>query len=190
MQRGFWRHSATTIETHRCKSFNEWSPCLGGMNATATEGTPEIEHGSGYCERSRDGGYFGIRCESCAAEDHYFDKLDARCRACGDLTPTTAPVVCALVFFFVAAAVIGSSTTAGRKEKHSTRYVALRKLIHKVHEAWNDSGMRFKGKGASDATQTQGLSLAACLNPCLHPLAGSACRAVSVRRRCTKRLPS
>eukprot|EP00966_Prymnesium_polylepis_P004010 91731-Prymnesium_polylepis.1 len=85
---GYWRHSTWTIETHRCKHDGDWTPCRGGIDAG--------RNGEGYCANETDGGYTGPRCELCIQERHYFDKIEVRCKACGDTTAMIAVVSCVL----------------------------------------------------------------------------------------------
>jgi hypothetical protein len=87
--RGFWRHSTSTVQTWYCKSSSDWSPCHGGVDA---EGYGALGMGSGYCEAAEDGGYMGVRCEACVAENHHFDKLDA----------SNVPAIPTPVFFLAA----------------------------------------------------------------------------------------
>lgn len=92
LTRQYWRHSDGTNQTWRCKSAGGFSPCLGGADAG--------DEGDGYCAP----GYRGLRCELCVNTDDapkYFDKLDVRCRDCGDVSARTVAIFCALVLLLL-----------------------------------------------------------------------------------------
>jgi hypothetical protein len=93
LTRGYWRHSALTIDMHGCKEDRVWTPCRGGANASST--------GEGYCAE----GYRGPRCELCAGQTYskHFDKLSASCKDCGDVTARTTVVASALLVVLLAA---------------------------------------------------------------------------------------
>jgi hypothetical protein len=55
LDHGYWRHSAAALETWRCESDGDWSPCRGGADAG--------HDGDAYCET----GYKGPRCERLSA---------------------------------------------------------------------------------------------------------------------------
>jgi hypothetical protein len=130
----YWRLSTLTTETYRCKEDGDWSPCKGGMNAG--------EVGDGYCKE----GYRGPRCEVCdgRAYQRYFDKLDARCHECGDMSARTAVLV-SLMFIIILAIVIGGSP-AGQRLTESESCSA-------VLQTWRYAGHLARG---GDAIQDQG----------------------------------
>ena len=130
---GNWRHSSATIETHNCKSDGSWTPCRGGDDAGAD--------GDGYCEP----GYRGPRCELCDGPAHtqYFDKLDARCRDCGDVKGRGIAVASTL------AAILLASVGLNSAMKRSEGSAACQKLLmwnRNAHAVWQAAGMRFKVK--------------------------------------------
>eukprot|EP00966_Prymnesium_polylepis_P242979 5619146-Prymnesium_polylepis.1 len=90
LSHGYWRHSARALETYRCKvGDGQWSPCKGGPAAG--------NGGEGYCEP----GHTGAFCEMCLGNstyDFYFDKLDARCHECGDITARAVAFAAVLLF--------------------------------------------------------------------------------------------
>jgi hypothetical protein len=86
---------------------------------------------------------FSRRCELCnGTNDQYFDKLDVRCRDCGDTTARAATVVCTGLFLF------GIFLTAREQDMHwgsiSRAASAVRKLIRRLRTIWRRAGMRFK----------------------------------------------
>jgi len=126
---GFWRHTARTAQALRCRSDGAWSPCLGGTNAGA--------EGDGYCAE----GYGGPRCELCISDDHFFDKLDARCHNCGNAAQLTAVFCC--VAFGLIAALGGAASTAWRRGSAPR---SLLKWIHMSRKLWRRATMRHKVK--------------------------------------------
>eukprot|EP00966_Prymnesium_polylepis_P164591 3805086-Prymnesium_polylepis.1 len=70
------------IEVRKCASNGNFTPCVGGADAGV--------EGVGYCAE----GYRGPRCEICSGLGYsrYFDKLEARCHDCGDMTLRTTVV--------------------------------------------------------------------------------------------------
>ena len=126
----YWRHSTATLETHLCKSDGSWSPCKGGADAGA--------EGDGYCAE----GYRGPRCELCdgPAYSRYFDKLEARCHACGDLTARTIVAVCLMLLLIL------SGTRIMRRLKRFNICSALLRSIRTVKAIWQEAGMRYKIK--------------------------------------------
>eukprot|EP00966_Prymnesium_polylepis_P331731 7387302-Prymnesium_polylepis.1 len=84
-------HSTSTMEIWRCKRSGSWSPCEGGSDAGGD--------GTGYCAA----GYRGPRCELCDSATRYFDKLDVRCRDCGNIAVKAIAVLCSLAFLILAA---------------------------------------------------------------------------------------
>ena len=129
---GAWRHSNLTLETWTCKSMGGWTPCRGGVNAG--------HEGNGYCAD----GHVGPRCELCDGEEHtrYFDKLDARCHDCGDVT---AVIGCST--FLVLLMTYGGSTITRRltTTTSSVCRIVLR-WLGVVKAAWETAGMRYKLK--------------------------------------------
>ena len=101
--------------------------------------------GDGYCNNDTHGGYHGPRCELCngLAYSKYFDRLEARCRDCGDVTArSTAIFVAALVLF---PAGVGFNTAS----KHLEGVRAFAILLRGARRAkviWKAAGMRFKVK--------------------------------------------
>ena len=106
---GYWRHSSATIETHYCRRSGSWTPCRGGAN--------EGEEGDGYCES----GYRGPRCELCdgPAYSRYFDKLEARCHDCGDMTARSVAMVCAMLLLVVLSTICGGESALLARIKDS-----------------------------------------------------------------------
>ena len=141
---GYWRHSTATIEIYRCKSDGSWSPCSGGGDAGSD--------GNGYCAD----GYRGPRCELCDARteySRYFDKLDARCHDCGDVSALAVAAFCVLLLVFLAAvggkraytAAVRCSARA-RTSRISRAVKRLTKPIRTSRKLWKMAGMRFKMK--------------------------------------------
>ena len=130
-----WRHTNATMQTRRCKSDGSWSPCQGGTDAGA--------EGDGYCAK----GYHGPRCELCngPAYSRFFDKLDARCHDCGDMTARTVVLMCAILLLILLAAISGSAAVTGRLTGSGGCRAPLL-LIRYVRAIWHDAGMRYKVK--------------------------------------------
>ena len=131
---GYWRHSVLTMETWRCKSNGDWTPCRGGADA----GTD----GDGYCQP----GYRGPRCEICAgpAYSKYFDKLDFRCRDCDHIT--IQALVALATLLALASGLAGAAATTKRyRWCVESREKALA-LMHKGQKLWRKAGMRYKVK--------------------------------------------
>jgi hypothetical protein len=134
--RGRWRHSPATTDVHICKSSGDWSPCRGGNDAGV--------EGDGYCAKD----YRGPRCELCDGQAYskFFDKLDARCHDCGDMTARTVVLLSVMLLLILLATISGSSATAGRlKGSFDACRVPLR-LIRYVQTIWQGAGMRCKVK--------------------------------------------
>ena len=131
---GAWRHSNLTLETWPCKSMGGWTPCRGGTSAG--------HEGNGYCAD----GHIGPRCELCDGEKYarYFDKLDARCHDCGDVTTKAAIVYCAIFVALVAAISGGAATT--RRARCAKARAAVLKEIRSAQKLWLKAGMRYKVK--------------------------------------------
>ena len=134
MTAGYWRHSIATVETHLCKSDGSWSPCDGGGEA-GTEG-------DGYCAT----GYRGPRCELCdgPAYTRYFDRLEARCHDCGDMTARTA-VLLSIVLVLVLLTAMGGSVFA-RRLMGADACGRLLQLLRSARTIWEQAGMRCKVK--------------------------------------------
>jgi hypothetical protein len=133
LTRGYWRHSAATIETHYCKSDGSWSPCLGGGDAG--------HEGDGYCAP----GYRGPRCELCGgpASTQYFDSHVARCKPCGDVV--ARGFAAAGLVVGVLAAVGGPAIILQRPPTTLSRK-RLVKQLHKLRALWRAAGMQCKIK--------------------------------------------
>ena len=80
--------------------------------------------GHGYCAE----GYRGPRCELCdgLAHSRYFDKLDARCHDCGDMTARSAAVVCVVLLLTLLAAMSSSPASLRRLTRSSGCNALLR----------------------------------------------------------------
>eukprot|EP00966_Prymnesium_polylepis_P026982 624044-Prymnesium_polylepis.2 len=130
-----WRHTNATAQPWACKSDGGWSPCHGGSDA-GTEG-------NGYCTE----GYHGPRCELCdgPAYSKFFDKLDARCHDCGNMTARTAFLVCMMLFVILLAAITGSSAIAGRLRGSDARRAPCQ-LARYLQTIWQGAGIRYKVK--------------------------------------------
>ena len=130
---GYWRHSTATTKTHRCKLDGSWSPCRGGAEAGF--------EGDGYCAAD----YRGPRCELCDEPGHtrYFDKLDARCHDCGDVTARTAALSAALLFLLLA---YFAANSANYRIKESPTCNVLLNGLRGATAVWREAGMRFKIK--------------------------------------------
>eukprot|EP00966_Prymnesium_polylepis_P136112 3145204-Prymnesium_polylepis.2 len=132
----YWRHSNSTTTTYRCKSNAGWTPCRGGGIVG--------HEGSGYCETATDGGYYGVRCELCMADNHYFDKLESRCHDCGSSTSLkTTALACGLLLIVLCG--FGVSTALGRCEEAGS-WGAVIELVCHVRSLWRAAGMRYKLK--------------------------------------------
>ena len=136
LNRGYWRHSHMASTTWRCRRKNDWSPCIGGLDAG--------HDGDGYCNSSADGGYRGPQCEVCVTSDHFFDKIEARCRACGSVATRTAIAFAVLIFLLVALFVLGWAV--GVHNKPQSRCGRLLKRVRSMKELWDSTGMRYKEK--------------------------------------------
>ena len=136
MYPGYWRHSDRTSSIWRCKSYDDWSPCTGGHDMG--------HEGDGYCNAAVDGGYRGPRCESCVAESHYFDKLDARCHSCGDVTAKAAVMFTVLPLLFLIAGFGGLA--ARRRHKKRKCCESMFRRIYEARRLWRKAGMRYKVK--------------------------------------------
>jgi len=101
--------------------------------------------GAGYCDSVTDGGYKGLRCEQCATENRYFDKLDARCHDCGDTTSKVLGLICALLAVGIAAAV-GANAATRQKIRPRGCLAKLRLKLRSAQALWQKSGMKFKVK--------------------------------------------
>jgi hypothetical protein len=133
LERGHWRHSTATTKTYTCRSSFTWSPCRGGSENTT-------DHNA-YCAA----GYHGPRCELCNGPAHsrYFDKLQARCKDCGNVSGQTITVIGALLLLL--AATYGLNTTIHRI-KGSPACDALLEWIRTAQTVWRTAGMRYKLK--------------------------------------------
>eukprot|EP00966_Prymnesium_polylepis_P060753 1409322-Prymnesium_polylepis.1 len=126
-----------TDEVSRCASIGGWSPCRGGADAR--------HEGSGYCENGTDGGYEGPWCQLCVSETHYFDKLDAHCRDCGDVAARVAITACFVLLLILV--VVGAGAASILSKAH--RRAHCRTLIKAIRSAcalWQEAGMQFKVK--------------------------------------------
>ena len=146
----FWRHSTKTNQTHRCKQSGSWSPCRGGVDAGDASGRI-VEHGGGYCDNGTDGGYHGPRCELCIGTSeysHYFDKLDARCHACGGIASHAAIVLGSVLSVLVTT--VGGTIFILRRAKSSRMRYTILKRLRSIERLWREAGMQFKIKGTSE----------------------------------------
>ena len=132
LARRWWRHSNATMQTWLCRASGSWTPCAGG---TDTKG-----EGDGYCAD----GYRGPRCELCEgpAYSRYFDKLEARCHDCGDMTARYAVLVCVMLLLLLAGATGGMSSSL----RSSAACGSLLQLIRTAQTIWQRAGMRYKIK--------------------------------------------
>eukprot|EP00966_Prymnesium_polylepis_P334085 7389481-Prymnesium_polylepis.2 len=130
---GYWRHSAATTQTHRCKLSGNWTPCAGGVEVGV--------EGDAYCAT----GYRGPRCELCdgPAYTMHFDKQEAICHGCDDIAVRTAAVSAAVLFLPLA--YVGIDTMAQRA-KGSTACEMMLKGVHGAQAIWRAAGMRYKLK--------------------------------------------
>jgi hypothetical protein len=135
LESGYWRHSATTLETWRCRSHGSWTPCHGGADPGHA--------GGGYCAA----GYRGPKCELCngtSKYSEYFDKLDARCHGCGSAATRPSATFGAIVLIFCLA--LACSSTAAMSRLLPRQRNALRRIVQTCKRIWIKAGMRFKIK--------------------------------------------
>eukprot|EP00966_Prymnesium_polylepis_P086447 2001199-Prymnesium_polylepis.1 len=129
-----WRHSTATLRTYPCRSNDGgWTPCRGGVGVG--------NDGDGYCAT----GYQGPRCELCdgSAYSRYFDKLDAHCHDCGDMSTRTSVILC-VVLLLIFTTTVGNS--ARRHLKSSDACSAVVRLFSYLWAIWREAGMRYKVK--------------------------------------------
>jgi len=134
LTRGYWRHSASTRETHACAYRGGWTPCRGGGDVGVD--------GDGYCAP----GYRGPRCAVCgdAGYSMYFDKADARCYDCGDVASRSAPLVCILLF--CVCSVLGGGWFMFQYEGRFRAMDGMIKRVRRFRSLWQSAGMRCKLK--------------------------------------------
>ena len=134
LDKGYWRHSTGTLETWRCPSNGDWSPCSGGADAA--------HDGDGYCAP----GFHGPRCELCdGPHSKFFDQLEARCEDCGDVIVKTTVAACIAFMLLLA-----WSGITGWLERSATRTSTgggtLCRLFQDFQRVWQSAGMRCKVK--------------------------------------------
>jgi hypothetical protein len=118
----------------RCKHSGDWSPCSGGVDAGAK--------GDSYCAD----GYRGPRCELCdgPAYTRYFDKLEARCHDCGNVTARSIAAMCCAVLLLLS--VFGLNAATHERRGSAGCAAATLRCIQSVQRVWQTAGMRFKLK--------------------------------------------
>ena len=134
LDRFYWRHSPMALETWRCKSSDDWTPCLGGTAAG--------NDGDGYCDNTTDGGYHGPRCELCRQSSRFFDRVTKRCKECSEVTISASIVGGCMMFVLIVAS--GVVTTLIRR--NAAVGDALRHTICTLQKLWSRAGMRYKVK--------------------------------------------
>ena len=135
---GYWRHSITTSQFWRCTSSGDWNPCRGGVDTGAAS--------TRYCKD----GYSGPRCELCSMNGtdeyaRYFDRIDARCHDCGDVTAHAATLFCVLLFLLLAYD-FGHALTLPRRIGQSRGARDLLKAFRTIQRLWGQVGMQCKIK--------------------------------------------
>jgi len=134
LTKGYWRHSTNTLRVWPCKVSEGWTPCRGGIDAG--------HEGDGYCEL----GYHGPYCELCSGPEFssYFDKLDARCHSCDNVTARI--VLTMTVLLFISVFVVGGGYAIKQKPTRSRSLKALISMLRGARRIWGAAGMRFKVK--------------------------------------------
>ena len=74
----------------------------------------------------------------------YFDKDEARCKGCGDVTAQASAVFASLLFCFLAA--VGGGTAVLQRTRCAKARDVLLKRLRKLRNLWTRAGMRYKVK--------------------------------------------
>jgi hypothetical protein len=121
-----------------------------GRTVEPVRGYEAGEEGDGYCTA----GYRGPRCELCNGTADYFDKDDARCHSCGDVTAKATAVYCVFLLLFFTA--IGSGAAIMWRPSFGSKRIAMLKLIRRFQTLWRRAGLHQKVKAAIGLFQCVG----------------------------------
>ena len=114
-----------------CDTNGGWTPCRGGVDAGIS--------GSGYCEP----GYHGPLCKLCdgPAYSRYFDKLDARCKSCGNVSVKSSIAFSILALVCLVAA--GGGAVAFRRGSLAKARRLVLKRFRSMQKLYRRAGGRF-----------------------------------------------